>query len=150
MRFARPVHPEKTVEELEAMLERIKAEPRRETKHRPGFQELSLRLGDEVMDEIVRRYEAGEGSPTIAREYGVAPSALIRALRARGVRIREQVLSDEVVARAAQLYESGLPVQRVADELHVAKSTLLRALKKAGVQMRPMRAPRKEAPARPS
>jgi DNA invertase Pin-like site-specific DNA recombinase len=150
MRFARPVHPEKTVEELELMLERIKAEPRQQTPPRPGFQKLDLRLGDETMDEIVRRYNAGEGSPAIARDYGIAPSALIRALRVRGVRIREQVLSEDVVARAAQLYESGLPVQRVADKLHVAKSTLLRAMKKAGVQMRPMRAPRNEAPARRS
>ncbi len=94
------MHPEKTVEELEALLKRIRSSPPRpkEEAATPRVHALKRRLSNSVIDEIVRRYEAGESSLAIAKDHDVSSSALIRVLRSRGVAIREQSLSEEVVS----------------------------------------------------
>lgn len=98
---------------------------------------MKRRLSTSAVDEMVRRYEAGEGSLAIAKDHNVSPSALIRVLRSRGVAIREQALSEKVVSEGAALYESGLTLRAVADRLHVSKTTLQRALATRGVSLRP-------------
>jgi hypothetical protein len=44
-----------------------------------GFRvhKLSQRLGSSVVHEIVRRYQSGESATSLAKEHGVAPSALL-------------------------------------------------------------------------
>jgi hypothetical protein len=69
---------------------------------------LSARLGAEWIEEIVRRYEAGESARTLAIESGVAPSALLRLLRERNVVVRKQVDTPDQEQLMAQGYEAGM------------------------------------------
>lgn len=130
------MHPEKTVEELEALLNHIRSSAPRPKQKVPRVHALERRLDKSSIDEIVQRYEAGDSSLVIAADYNVSSSALIGLLRSRGVTIREQPLTSDLVQHGVALYRSGLTVQQAANELGVAKTTLYRAFKKAEVVMR--------------
>lgn len=137
VRLARPIHPEKSLEELGRLLEHIRTKPVHRSPAANRSHRIERRVSSEQLDEIVRRYATGESTPTLAREFGVAEGSIGRLLRNRGIELRLRPLSDEVVARAVELYADGLGVQAVADQLRVPKSTLLRAMKAVGVPLRP-------------
>lgn len=135
-RIARPVHPEKTVEELEALLKRIRTNPVERVPTPSRSHRIDARLEPEQLDAIFDAYAAGDSATAVAAAFGVSESSVKRLVRQRGGEIRLQPLPRNLIAKAAALYESGMSVQAVADELRVPKSTLLRTLKKHGVQMR--------------
>lgn len=97
---------------------------------------LRRRLPAGVIQEVVSRYDAGEETPLLCKEYGVSKGGLLKLLREEGVRLRRQPLADGVVAEAARLYESGLSLTRVAERLGVSRESLRRGLLDAGVVMR--------------
>ena len=49
----------------------------------------SVKLDESCMDELVRRYQAGESTPELAAELGVHKDTVRRRLVARGVQMRD-------------------------------------------------------------
>ena len=104
---------------------------------------LSARLGAERIEEIVRRYEAGESARTLATESGVAPSALLRLLRERNVVVRRQVVMPDQEAMMARDYEAGKTMAEIEEKHGLSHGAVLRALQRVGVEMR-AKAPRRK------
>lgn len=105
---------------------------------------LAARLSPETKDQIVRRYETGVSARVLAREFEIAPSALLRLLREQNVVVRRQVVSVELEQMMAQEYEAGLTVAELKDKHGISHGAVLRALHRAGVEMR-AKAPRKRS-----
>lgn len=105
---------------------------------------LSARLGAERIEEIVRRYEAGESARTLAIESGVAPSALLRLLRERNVVVRKQVVTPDQEQLMAQGYEAGMTIAELREKHELSHGAVLRALHRSGVEMR-AKAPRRRS-----
>jgi hypothetical protein len=59
------------------------------------------------IDEIGRRYEAGETTQQIGNRYGIYKTRVATVLREQGVIIRRQGLNDEQVSEATTLYPAG-------------------------------------------
>ncbi|MCT1834544.1 helix-turn-helix domain-containing protein, partial [Kocuria palustris] len=55
---------------------------------------LDLRLGPDQLDAIVIRYEAGESTTALAREYAISHSTILRLFKQRGVQTRIRGLRD--------------------------------------------------------
>lgn len=113
------------------------------TINAPKFQVHSIgeRLGQEKVREILRRYRQGESARSLATEYGVAPSALVRLLRENNVVVRRKVVSPETKALLVKEYEEGATVAELEGRHQLSHGSVLRALHKAGVEMR-AKAPR--------
>ena len=105
---------------------------------------LSARLSGEQIDDVVRRYEAGESARTLATEHGVAPSALIRLLRERNVVVRRQVITPNQEEMMARDYEAGMTVAELKEKHSISHGAVLRALHRLEVEMR-AKAPRKKS-----
>jgi hypothetical protein len=84
----------------------------------------------------VERYEAGESANSIAAEFGVHRTTVVRVLQDRGVAVRHRIISHENVALAQTLYDQGRSLARVGEEFGVAAWTVLAAFKRAGIATR--------------
>ena len=104
--------------------------------------ELSQRLGAVKVRELVERAQAGESARSLARELGVASSALTRMLRAQGVEVSRRKLSDSETARLRAAYDRGATIAELEKSHGLSHGAVIRALHRAGTEMRP-RAPRK-------
>lgn len=105
-------------------------------------QELSKRLGEKKVAELVGRVQAGESARSLARDVGVASSALTRLLRAHGVTVRKQRVSDATARQLAKEYEAGATMRELEAKHGLSHGAVLRALHRSGVEMR-AKAPRK-------
>ena len=104
--------------------------------------ELSERLGTEKISEIVARANAGESARSLARELGVANSALTRMLRVEGVVIQKRNVSVADARALARAYEAGHTIRELEAKHDLSHGAILRALHRAGVEMR-AKAPRR-------
>ena len=105
---------------------------------------LSARLSAKQIGDVVRRYEAGESSRTLATEFGIAPSALLRLLCERNVVVRQQVVTPDQEQVMAQEYEGGMTMAELETKHGLSHGAVLRALHRSGVVMR-AKAPRRKA-----
>ena len=103
--------------------------------------ELSKRLGGDMVDALVSRAQAGESVQSLAREVGVAHSALTRMLRTRGVSIRRRKVSEKDERALAKAYEAGQTIAELENSFKMSHGAVLRALHRAGANMR-AKAPR--------
>ncbi|TYL51156.1 hypothetical protein [Agromyces mariniharenae] len=94
------------------------------------------RLSDESRARVAQRYEAGETTTQLAKDYRVAKSTIIGILRANNVVVRRQPLTPEQVSEAARLYESGLSLSQVAKRMDVNQETMRVAIIEARVTLR--------------
>lgn len=129
-----------TVEELEALL---RSEPSSlpkppESPVRPP-RSIRLRLGRAKIEEVVARYQAGETSTALAREFGVRSSGLVGLLRREGVQLRFRRLTDAELDRASALYQAGHSLSQVAENLRAQQESVRLGLIKRSVPMRPAR-----------
>jgi hypothetical protein len=83
------------------------------------------------VDELERRYAAGESIRSLAEEFGSYPQALARALRARGVKLRGRVKAEkgEVIAQ----FLDGASMTALAERYDMTVSGVSRLLSRAGV-----------------
>lgn len=97
------------------------------------------------IEEVARRYEAGEAVQQIANDIGVTQSGVRIALKRHGVTMRppvrsgtegKRVLTAEQHVEAARLYESGLSLDAVALHFKVSQHAIINALGRLGVQRR--------------
>ena len=105
---------------------------------------LSARLGGEQIGDILRRYESGESARSLASEFDVAPSALIRLLRERNVVVRRQVVTPDQERMMALDYEASMTMAELETKHGLSHGTVLRTLHRLGVEMR-AKAPRRKS-----
>ena len=99
---------------------------------------LTKRLDVSARQDIIRRYQAGESATSIARDYDVAPSALLNLLRAECVVVRQRTVTAEQAERMKQEYESGTTVAALSDRHRLSRGAVLRTLHRVGAAMRPV------------
>ncbi len=97
---------------------------------------LSQRLGQEVIRQIVARYEAGEPSTALMKEFSLSKGSVLKVLREAGVAMRNQGLSGEQVDEAQGLYEAGWSLTRIGEKFDVDHTVVQRQLIRHGVRMR--------------
>ncbi len=102
----------------------------------PSLSRQRPRLTDSQRSEAVERYEAGESANSIAAEFGVHRTTVVRLLQDRGVAVRHRIISEEDVALAQTLYDQGWSLARVGDEFGVAAWTVLAAFRRVGIPTR--------------
>lgn len=137
-RFARPQHPEKSLAELQRLLEDVQnAEPRPERTTRKRAVKTEQRVGDDRISLLLSHYAQGGSAQAVGREFEVSAATVMRLVRKHGLEINSRLPSPEVVAEAAELYASGFTVRELADQFGTSKPTMLRQLKKVGTVMRP-------------
>jgi transposase-like protein len=110
----------------------------RRVSYRP--QELSKRLGEKKVAELVRRVEAAESVRSLARELGVANSALTRMLRAQDTTITKRKVSDAAARQMAKEYEAGATMRELEMTFGLSHGGVHRALHRVGIE------PRAQAP----
>lgn len=106
----------------------------RRTKNRPEP------LSDEELQQLVRRYEAGEYVKALAAETGYSWAGMHAALKRQGVEFRgrrgpspKKVTADDPRAtKALQLWDEGMSYVRAAEQVGLASITLRRLLVESG------------------
>ena len=97
---------------------------------------LSARLGPDLIEDAVRRYEVGESARSLASELQIAPSALLRLLRERNVVVRARFVTPEQEKEMARCYDAGMTMVELEVNHGFSHNAVLRALRRAGVDMR--------------
>lgn len=97
---------------------------------------LRRRLAPSTIAELVARYNGGEHTPALSREYGISKTGLLLLFRAEGVSLRRRAMTPQDAERAVRLYESGLTVDEVVEQIGYSYSTIQRALHQKGVMLR--------------
>lgn len=101
---------------------------------RAPIRNLRRRLSPETVVELARRYEAGEHTTALSKEYGVSRSGLISLLRSEGVALRRR--PRFATQRSIQLYEEGHTIRQVADRVNSSYGTVRKTLRKEGITVR--------------
>ena len=76
----------------------------------------------------MQRYKAGESARSLAIEYNIAPSALIRLLRERKVVVRKQTVSPEQAEIMGHEYTTGMTMAELEEKHGLSHGAVLRAL----------------------
>lgn len=98
---------------------------------------MNKKLSQEQINKICARYQAGEPSPSIAREYGLNPSTVRDHLKRRGIEItRNQPLTEAQVAQLTAMYQEGKATPLIAETLNTNPSTVSKYVKRAGLTIR--------------
>lgn len=90
--------------------------------------ELSKRLGPEKLSDVISKYKAGASAQSLAREHGIAASALLRMLRAEGVPIRTKKVSDEQARQLRDEYDAGATMAELEKRHGLSHGVVYRAL----------------------
>lgn len=85
---------------------------------------LSLRLSADQLDAIVSRYEAGESTTALAREYAISHSSILRLFSQRGVQTRARGLTPEKEREVLRLRAQGLIIRDVAKRVGCSYDTV--------------------------
>ncbi len=101
---------------------------------------LSKRLSADQIDDAVRRYREGESARSIAMDIGVAPSALVRLLREKGVTVQKTRVTAEQARQMAKEYEAGSTMREIEARYGLSHGAVYRALHQVGFE------PRSQAP----
>lgn len=98
---------------------------------------LRRRLGPETIQELVDRYNAGEHTTRLSKQFGISTTGLRQLLLDEGVEFRRQAITAEDADRAVELYESGLTIREVVTQIGYSLGTIRREFQRRGVPMRP-------------
>lgn len=124
---ARPANPDAQVEPKEEYIAR----------------NLRRRLGPDAIRELVARYNGGEHTTDLSKEFDISRTGLRRLLLAEGVKFRRQPMTESDIRRAVRLYESGLTIRQVVKRVGYSFNTVRQALNEEGVTMRSARVVRR-------
>ena len=102
---------------------------------------VQRRLSKATVDDLVSAFREGASIDSLAAQYRVNRTTVIRHLNRRGVERRKSVrkMNDRSVRQAARRYESGESLVVVASRFGVDARTLDREFKRAGIKTRPRR-----------
>ena len=134
-RYSNPVHPEKSLEELETLNRDLVAQ----AKDRPVPQPARRRTRrtPELERQLVARYQSGAATAALCTEFQIGKDTVLSILDAHGVTRKRTLPSDRTMAKAEGLYTSGLSLKALELRLGVPASTLQLQFKKRGVALRP-------------
>jgi hypothetical protein len=93
-------------------------------------------MGDDLVSELVTRYQAGMPSTQLIQLYGLGKGTVLQLLREQGVAKRIQHMGDDEIREAAALYAAGRSLARVGQRLGRHPSAIQDVLKRAGVPRR--------------
>lgn len=94
------------------------------------------------VQDIIRRYEAGESARCLAEKYGVSTSAIMNLLRDNSVVVKRGRVTDTEARKMAKKYEAGHTIAELEEQFKLSHGAVLRALHRVGVEMR-AKAPRR-------
>jgi hypothetical protein len=97
---------------------------------------LEARLKPAQLELLIARYASGESALGLAKELGIANSAFIRVLRARGVQVRKHGVDNETTGRLAHDYAAGATMATLQARYGLSHGAVSRALHRAGVKLR--------------
>lgn len=90
-------------------------------------------LNPEEIEQIVQRYQNGESTYKLAKEFNCHRSTIANNLRKQGIEVSIEKINLE---EAIKLYELGWTTKQLAERYHMPDNTVSRRLKKAGIRMR--------------
>jgi Homeodomain-like domain-containing protein len=90
-----------------------------------------------ILEDIRRRYNAGEGAATIARNYSSSSDAIISVIRRLGIILRSRSdakikLPAEQVAAILERYADGYTTAEVAGDHGISRATVCRIIRENG------------------
>lgn len=89
--------------------------------------------------DLARRYNAGESTTQLAREYHCSPTTVAKLLRVCGIEVRDArfqpVALDEQVLRKMYI-EQRLPIAMIAERLKVSVTTVGNKRRQYGIPPR--------------
>src|ERR1700733_3678000 len=96
---------------------------------------------DDEVAELVRRYEAGDGSVTLARETGKSNSTIVKWLRRAGVTIRDneataKKFSDAQWRRWGDEYKAGVSTTTLGQRAGLPHHVMNYHLRRIGIEIR--------------
>ena len=108
---------------------------------RRSLSEAKGGLNNEQADEVCRRYKAGENTVDLGEIFGVAPSAINRVLRRKGVCIRTNSeahggLKPELEPEVCRRYEEGENTVQLGKAFGVKAGTIGKILERNGIERR--------------
>lgn len=98
---------------------------------------LRRRLSRKEIAEIVFRYQAGDSTPTLCRDFGLSKGGILQLLRNEGVSMRKQAMTSADAKQAACLYGGGMSITEIVEQIGYSYSTVRKSLHESGVAMRP-------------
>lgn len=90
-------------------------------------------LNPEEIEQIVQRYQNGESTYKLAKEFNCRRSIIANNLRKQGIEVSIEKINLE---EAIKLYELGWTTKQLAERYHMSDNAVSRRLKKAGIRMR--------------
>jgi len=94
------------------------------------------KLTEGQIEQIIRRYEAGESTCRLAPHFDVSPKTIERILKRRGLLRSNRKLTATQINEACQRYKAGESSEDIAKDLGVWGTSIRRWLRYYGVTMR--------------
>jgi hypothetical protein len=91
----------------------------------------------ELIGLLRDEYESGKTAREISKDYRLDRVAMMKHLRASGVKIRRQGLTPEQAVGAAEMYQSGLTLTAIGAWFDASQGTIGRCLRNQGIVLRP-------------
>ena len=82
------------------------------------------------------RYNAGEKTPALSREYGISKTGLLQLFQTEGVSLRRRAMTPKDAERAVRLYEGGSTIKQVVERVGVSYVTIRIVLHENSIAMR--------------
>jgi len=101
-----------------------------------SLRQRQKRLRKDEIDEIVRKYQSGQTTQELAREYGCHNNTVSGCLKSAGVTMRLQPPSAELIDQMVRLYESGMSLAQTGQQVGVSAQSVLKYVHAAGVVTR--------------
>lgn len=136
-RYSKPGHPWDQLRRLQAKLPAQASERGQRAKSdvsRPH--KLERWLTPELVEQVVRDYQAGISSSQLTLNYQLGKSSVLRILHDAGVRMRKQGFDPVHLEAAATAYRAGESLATIARRYDCGPDNLRRALVAHGVMIR--------------
>lgn len=101
---------------------KIQARTTSRARHSQRYR-IADRFTPDVLAAIVARYQAGEYSTDLAKEYDIAKSTLLRLLAEQGVEVRSRGLTPEKKHEILRLRQQGLIIRAIAKRVGCSYDT---------------------------
>ena len=101
---------------------KIRPRPASPDRHSERYRIADRFTPDELV-AIVTRYQSGEYSTDLAKEYDIAKSTLLRLLAEHGVEVRSRTLTPEKEREIVQLRKQGLIIRDIAKRVGCSYDT---------------------------
>ncbi len=93
---------------------------------------MNLRLGDQLVEQILADCQAGLTGRRLAERYGLARSTVIALLRKHGVAVRYPRVTPDEAAEMLRLYRAGVRQVDIAARFGRDPGNIWHVLKRSG------------------